>query len=168
MRTPCRFSLARLGRACYIVGMADTEKAKISHSIGAVLFLVFLAFGVFCGIQRCNAPKPPREPARATELHAGQRVRMAASIPSGHVVWQDVGWLRQADELFESDSESDREKAIKMRVEAENNGNARRIPGGAEVTVRKVAARPNAEGFYYVQIQYRNRCWWVEEVQLDL
>lgn len=160
MRTPCRFSLARLGGACYIVGMADTEKAKISHSIGAVLFLVFLAFGVFCGIQRCNAPKPPREPASAVELYEGQRVRMAASIPSGHVVWQDIGWLRQADEQPE--------QALDLRMEAERTGKAHRIPGGAEVTVRKVAARPNAEGFYYVQIQYRNRCWWVEETALDL
>lgn len=159
MRTPCRFSLARLGGACYIDGMA-TEKAKISHSIGAVLFLVFLAFGVFCGIQRCNTPNPPREPVSATELHAGQRARMAASIPSGHVVWQDIGWLRQADEQPE--------QAQDLQMEAERTGKAHRIPGGAEVTVRKVAARPNAEGFYYVQIQYRNRCWWVEETALDL
>lgn len=93
---------------------------------------------------------------------------MAASIPSGHVVWQDLARMRRVDELFESDSESDREKAIKMMVEAENNGNARRIHGGTVVTVRKVASRPNAEGFYYVQIQYGGRCWWVEEVQLDL
>lgn len=148
--------------------MADTEKVKISHSIGAVLFLVFLAFGVFCGIQRCNAPKPPREPVSAVELYEGQQVPMAASIPSGHVVWQDLARMRRVDELFESDSESDREKAIKMMVEAENNGNARRIHGGTVVTVRKVAARPNAEGFYYVQIQYRNRCWWVGETALDL
>lgn len=148
--------------------MADTEKVKISHSIGAVLFLVVLVFGVFCGVQRCNAPKPPREPASAVELYEGQQVPMAASIPSGHVVWQDLARMRRVDELFESDSESDREKAIKMRVEAENNGNARRIHGGTVVTVRKVAARPNAAGFYYVQIQYGGRCWWVEEVQLDL
>ena len=157
---PCRFSLARLGGACYIVGMADTEKAKISHSVGAVLFLGFLAFGVFCGVQRCNAPKPPREPVSAAELHAGQRVRMAASIPSGHVVWQDIGWLRQADEQPE--------QALDLRMEAERTGKAHRIPGGAEVTVRKVAARPNADGFFYVQIEYRGRCWWVEEVVLDL
>ena len=148
--------------------MADTEKVKISHSIGAVLFLVFLAFGVFCGVRRCNAPKPPREPASAVELYEGQQVPMAASIPSGHVVWQDLARMRRVYELFESDSESDREKAIKMMVEAENNGNARRIHGGTVVTVRKVTARPNAEGFYYVQIQYRNRCWWVEETALDL
>ena len=95
-----------------------TGKAKISHSVGAVLFLVFLAFGVFCGVQRCNAPNPPHEPVSepvsATELYAGQRVRMAASIPSGHVVWQDVGWLRQADEQPE--------QAQDLQMEAERTG----------------------------------------------
>lgn len=137
-----------------------TEKVKISHSIGAVLFLVFLAFGVFCGVQRCNAPNPPREPVSTTELHAGQRVRMAASIPSGHVIWQDIGWLRQAAEQPE--------QAQELQMEAERTGKAHRIPGGAEVTVRKVSARPNAEGFFYVQIQYRDRRGWVEETALDL
>ncbi len=146
----------------------ETKKISVWEHVGAALFLVILAFGLFCGIKRCNAPKPPREPASAVELYEGQQVPMAASIPSGHVVWQDLARMRRVDELFESDSESDREKAIKMMVEAENNGNARRIHGGTVVTVRKVAARPNAEGFYYVQIQYGGRCWWVEEVQLDL
>lgn len=128
-------------------------------SVLAVLFLFFLGFGVLRGVKRCCAPEVV-EPLSARWLQRGEVVRMCESIPSGHVVWKDINRLREARACPE--------RSVDIMLQATREGGTRRIKGGTEVTVHRVDETPDADGFYYVQIEYRGRCWWVEEVVLDL
>lgn len=142
---------------------AKEVKVSIGGSLLAVGFVAFVVFGAVVGVRGCQeSAAAAMMPASAASLSRGQKVYTAETIPSGHLVWRDLGHLRRCDELHASDDR----KATKMWLQAERTGDAWRIPGGVEVTVCAVAQVPNAEGFYYVQIRYRGKECWLEEVAL--